>query len=243
MQTINRNKRLIIIGDVHGCLDELKELILALSLTTNDSIYFIGDLIDRGPDTIGTIKFIYTLSNHFNVIKIIGNHEEKFLRYLEKKNELNNDIFNEYLTKLSEQEINFLKDSYYNYYIPEHDIMLIHGGYLSKIELKKGINNKYINRKNTNFSILTMTRFIDPTGRFIEFGKNDDTSIFWAKKYNGQVGKVVFGHNYFKQNGPYYFEHAIGIDNGCVYGGWLTALIIDAHSNISSLSVQSNQIY
>ena len=65
--------------------------------------------------------------------------------------------------------------------------------------------------------------------------------FFGQKKYNGEVGKVVFGHNYFKQNGPYYFEHAIGIDNGCVYGGWLTALIIDAHSNISSLSVQSNQ--
>lgn len=236
MQSINRD---IIIGDVHGCLNELKLLIEKLNLIPGDNIYFIGDVIDRGSDTISTIKFIMNLSLSFSVIMILGNHEEKFLRYIEKSKDLTNDIYNSYKNLLSENEISFLRKSYYNYYIKKFDIMLIHGGFLKKIKISKEVNNMYISRRHQNYSLLTMVRFIDKKGSFIELNKNDENSLFWAEHYKGEYGKVVFGHHVFMQDKPKVYKHAIGIDNGCVFGGWLTALILSDSSNTSSLSVKS----
>lgn len=237
MQTINNNRD-IVIGDVHGCLNELKILINKLDLTSNDNLYFIGDIIDRGQDTIGTIKYIFELSKNINVQLILGNHEEKFHRYLDKNKELNNDLFNSYKRLLTNDEIEFLKKSYYNYYIKKHDVMLIHGGFLKKIKLSKEVNNLYIDRKHQHFSLLTMVRYIDTKGGFIELFNNDENSSFWAEKYNGEIGTIIFGHNYFLQDSPQFFKHAIGIDTGCVYGGWLTALILSEPGAISHISVK-----
>ena len=238
MQITNK-KRDIIIGDVHGCLEELKLLIGKIRLGPNDRIFFIGDIIDRGYDSIGTIKYIKYLSTLHTVVLIIGNHEEKFLRYIEKKNDLNNDIFNDYIKKLTSDDISFLKNAYYNYFIADQNIMLIHAGFLKKIKLVKGVNNKYINRSHKEYSLLTMVRCIDLNDNFIEMSKSDENSTFWAEKYNGDVGRIVFGHNYYLQDSPKIYNHAIGIDNGCVYGGWLTALIFDEECNSSSISIKS----
>ena len=75
--------RHIIIGDIHGCIDELKMLIQKLELQQDDHLYFIGDLIDRGPDSVGVVKYVKALSEDYAVVLILGNHEEKFLRYLQ----------------------------------------------------------------------------------------------------------------------------------------------------------------
>lgn len=77
--------RNIIIGDVHGCLDELKELINKLELSSADHLFFIGDLIDKGPDSVGVVKYVYELSKLYSTVLILGNHEEKFLRFLYNK--------------------------------------------------------------------------------------------------------------------------------------------------------------
>ena len=77
--------RNIIIGDVHGCLDELKELINKLELSSTDNLFFIGDLIDKGPDSVGVVKYVYELSKLYSTVLILGNHEEKFLRFLYNK--------------------------------------------------------------------------------------------------------------------------------------------------------------
>ena len=59
------NFRTIIIGDVHGCVDELSDLIYELRLTKKDTLIFVGDLIDKGPDSPGVIKLI---SQNFDVL-------------------------------------------------------------------------------------------------------------------------------------------------------------------------------
>ena len=62
-----KEKRHIIIGDVHGCNHELNSLINKIELTVADKLYFIGDLIDKGPDSFGVIQTVYNLAKKFDV--------------------------------------------------------------------------------------------------------------------------------------------------------------------------------
>ena len=78
--------RKIIIGDVHGCLDELKLLIRKCELRKDDHIIFLGDLINKGPYSIECLEYIQFISEFYMVDLIIGNHEEKFLRFIYNKN-------------------------------------------------------------------------------------------------------------------------------------------------------------
>ena len=75
--------RSYVIGDIHGCLDELGYLIEGLPLETCDRLIFLGDYIDRGPDSNGVISFLLELENAgYELIFLKGNHEDMFLSYL-----------------------------------------------------------------------------------------------------------------------------------------------------------------
>ena len=71
--------RTIAIGDIHGCLKALDELIELISPTSTDTIVFLGDYIDRGPASRGVIERVLSLENECNVIALRGNHEEMLL--------------------------------------------------------------------------------------------------------------------------------------------------------------------
>jgi serine/threonine protein phosphatase 1 len=70
-----KNSKIICIGDVHGELHRLKNLFEKLSFTKNDTIIFLGDYIDRGPDSKGVIDFICSLKDKCNLVTLKGNHE------------------------------------------------------------------------------------------------------------------------------------------------------------------------
>lgn len=71
--------RLIAIGDIHGCLRELKELLEIIKPTPDDRLIFMGDYIDRGPDSVGVVKYLFTEKTELNSVKLMGNHEALFL--------------------------------------------------------------------------------------------------------------------------------------------------------------------
>jgi serine/threonine protein phosphatase 1 len=70
-----KNSKIICIGDVHGELHRLKNLFEKLSFTKNDTIIFLGDYIDRGPDSKGVIDFVLSLKDKCNLVTLKGNHE------------------------------------------------------------------------------------------------------------------------------------------------------------------------
>jgi serine/threonine protein phosphatase 1 len=74
--------RIFVIGDVHGCARTLRYLVTqVIRLAPGDSLYLLGDLIDRGPDSKGVLDFIFQLAaTGFNVTPVRGNHEEMCLR-------------------------------------------------------------------------------------------------------------------------------------------------------------------
>jgi bis(5'-nucleosyl)-tetraphosphatase (symmetrical) len=69
-------------------------------------------------------------------------------------------------------------------------------------------------------------RYESPQGDFLQRGTNDETSVYWADRYTGEWGRAVFGHHPFIQQTPRLFPHAVGLDTGCVYGGWLSAGVV-----------------
>lgn len=74
--------RHIIVGDVHGCLPELQALVEAVSLTRADTLVFVGDLLDKGPDSAGVVRFVRGLAEDGFTVKLVkGNHEEKHERF------------------------------------------------------------------------------------------------------------------------------------------------------------------
>ncbi len=70
--------RTLAIGDIHGCLEPLKLLWQTIQPQPEDHIIFVGDYVDRGPDTKGVIDFLISLKEKFNITFLSGNHEEKF---------------------------------------------------------------------------------------------------------------------------------------------------------------------
>jgi Calcineurin-like phosphoesterase len=75
--------RLLAIGDIHGCLDLLRGLLDRVSPNSEDRLIFLGDYIDRGPDSPGVIDFLLELQPQFpNSVFLQGNHEQILLNYL-----------------------------------------------------------------------------------------------------------------------------------------------------------------
>ena len=79
--------RLIAVGDIHGCSKALSALIEAIQPTPLDTLVFLGDYIDRGPDSRGVIEQVIALGEHCTVVPLLGNHEEMMLAVLEGKSD------------------------------------------------------------------------------------------------------------------------------------------------------------
>jgi hypothetical protein len=245
--------RQIIIGDIHGCIDELNELMQALAPSIDDQLFFIGDLIDRGPDSIGVVRQVVQWSKQMDVKLILGNHEEKFLRYVQhikdgsgiEKQMKRIDEFPQLLDALGDDELWFLQQAYHSINLPAYNSLLIHGGLCRDIQFSLPATYLYQEDNsdiNKQLSLVNKTRYLNPEGKFVSYGEEKPEDIFWADDYKGQFGHIYFGHHPFMQPDPYQFTHATAIDTGCVYGGWLTAVEL-SDNNVHFKSVAARRIY
>ncbi|OFZ46459.1 MAG: hypothetical protein A2381_01995 [Bdellovibrionales bacterium RIFOXYB1_FULL_37_110] len=85
--------KLFAIGDIHGCNKELELLLTRLPFKDSDTILFLGDYIDRGKDSKGVVNTILNLAKKYNVITLMGNHEQMFLDFFYDKNTLEAGAF------------------------------------------------------------------------------------------------------------------------------------------------------
>ena len=215
--------RKIIIGDVHGCLIELQTLISKLDLQKEDELVFVGDLLDKGPNSIGVWRYVHNRDN-FNCEKVIlvwGNHEDKHYRYYKKpknfpKVSLDFQIQKDFIP----YDYQMFDDFVLYHHDPLFNLMVIHAGILSKIttlsyfpytRIIDYYDNLQSNNKRKPFLLNTRLRFIrKDTGNFVSLNDENKEDPFWAEVYDGRLGKVVFGHEAFSQ--VQYFDHAFGIE-------------------------------
>ncbi|TNF50193.1 MAG: serine/threonine protein phosphatase, partial [Deltaproteobacteria bacterium] len=77
-------KRLLAVGDIHGCLHQLKALMEQVVPSPSDQVVFLGDYVDRGPASFGVIDYLLEFGNTFpSTVFLRGNHEQMFCDYLE----------------------------------------------------------------------------------------------------------------------------------------------------------------
>ena len=223
--------RTAIVGDIHGCLEELNELMGTLSLEEGDRIFFLGDLVDKGPDTVGVVRRVMEIVKEFpGSACVMGNHEEKVLRFHRRGKETYD---------FTDEEWEWLKG------LPlflrlEGDVFLVHGGlypdyykyYRGRMEPAEGwldaqYKKSYSDERKKPFrqQRLLRTRMVTPEGKFVIFKMEKPDDIFWTEWYDGREGFVYFGHVSWRDGQPHESAHAVGLDTGCVLGNCLTAAV------------------
>ncbi len=209
--------KLIIYGDIHGCYDEFINLRKKINPLSDDIEVCIGDIITKGKDSIKVLDF---LTKH-NIKSVLGNHEDKLLRYLKnqksnKKNQITLDTDEEnIIDNLTSEHIKYLENL--PIYLKYDEITILHGGIQNYMNLN--------NLSKRDIQKILRLRYLDEEDNFLALGKEDENSIFWADKYNGTHGFVVYGHQWFNELKVNKFS--LGIDTGCVYGNKLSAVIFE----------------
>jgi len=243
--------RTIIIGDVHGMLPELESLLGRLQPTTDDEVVFVGDLVDKGPDSVGVVRRVRELADTVPVVLVEGNHEDKHRRFrknltvrpevaagqAERQPELAT------ITEgLSEEDVAFLDGAVMFHRVPDHGVLVVHGGIPGDMVTFPATPEEaaaLTGKAKRALSKTLRTRHVSAeTGKFLQLGKEGPEDPFWADVWDGRFGHVVFGHEPFVA-GPALFPHATGVDTGAVFGGSLTALVIDDAGERSFVSVPS----
>jgi Calcineurin-like phosphoesterase len=197
--------RTLIVGDVHGCSAELEELLEQLHFQPgSDRLFFVGDLVVRGPDPHGTL----TLFRGLGASAVRGNHEDRLLAWRQRARPLGKE-HQRLAEVLSEEEWALLEAMPLWIELPEHGLLLVHAGVVPGVPLER-----------TPPEALLKIRTVDSGGLWSD---ELDAGVLWGARYQGPP-HIVFGHN--ARAGPQLHEWATGIDTGCVYGGHLTASVL-----------------
>ena len=208
-------KRLIVYGDLHGCLEEFKELRKKIKPKKKDIEVVVGDAIIKGPFSGKTLSYI----RKKGIKLIIGNNEDKFLNCLNKDDNCS-DRFWSYAKEIKKKDIEFLKTL--PYFLKIKNITIVHGGIPLGMTLDKELSKKELKE-------LTLLRYYDKDLNSLKWTERDRMYKYWAELYDGREGFVVYGHQPFKK--PKIDKYAIGIDTGCVYGGELSAVVFKLKGN------------
>lgn len=207
--------RSIFVGDVHGCADELEELLSQVAYTSADRLVFVGDLIARGPKSRAVLAKVKSTG----ALCVRGNHEERMLKVRDavqrgEKGPHLGPAHRKLLGELTDDDFSLIRSFPYYLELPDHDVVVVHAGLAPGIALS-----------NQDPWALTHMRCITEDGTPTDrFGRPP-----WAQSYVGGP-HVVFGHN--AQQGLQLYPDATGLDTACVYGGSLTALVVDQSSPV-----------
>lgn len=216
-----------LIGDVHGCYDELRTLLGTLGYQISGSreepvvrapaerrAIFLGDLVDRGPDSPGVLRLVMSMVESGAAICIPGNHEVKLLRKLRGKNVKLTHGLAETMQQL-EQEPDGFADEVAKFIDGLVSHYVLDGGRL--VVAHAGIREAYQGRASGR--VRSFCLYGESSGETDEFGL--PVRYDWAAEYRGRA-MVVYGHTPVPE--AEWINGTICIDTGCVFGGKLTAL-------------------
>jgi protein phosphatase len=221
-----------IIGDVHGCFDELVELLAQLGCSVEKQstgpgslaysvkppegrkVVFLGDLVDRGPKIPEVLRLAMSMVEAGTALCVPGNHDIKLMRKLRGQDVQITHGLADSLQQLDNespefraQVSDFLDELVSHYVLDEGKLVVAHAGMKEEMQGRGS-------GKVRDFALYGET-----TGETDEFGL--PVRYNWAAEYRGRA-MVVYGHTPVPQ--PDWLNRTINIDTGCVFGGNLTAL-------------------
>jgi protein phosphatase len=217
-----------VIGDVHGCRAELESLLTDLGYAVSRDeqgravaahrqgrrAVFVGDLVDRGPDTPGVLRLVMGMVAAGDALCVPGNHENKLLRALRGRNVQLTHGLAESLDQLSAEpaefraEVEKFLDGLISHYVLDGgNLVVSHAGILERYQGRAS-------RRVRDFCLYGQT-----TGETDEYGL--PVRYPWAQEYRG-AAMVLYGHTPVPV--PEWINNTLCLDTGCVFGGRLTAL-------------------
>ena len=222
-----------IIGDVHGCFDELVALLERLGYRITHpnpdgvagdgfSVYhpegrkavFVGDLVDRGPGVVNVLKLVMSMVAGGEALCVAGNHESKLVRKLKGRNVQVSHGLAESLAQLEAEPLEFRQQAtQFMERLISHYVL--DGGNL--VVAHAGMKEEYQGRASAR--VRDFCLYGETTGETDEWGL--PVRADWAAGYRGKA-TVVYGHTPVAE--PTWLNRTINVDTGCVFGGRLTAL-------------------
>ena len=200
--------RTLIVGDVHGCREELEDLLDESGWEDGDELVLVGDLVAKGPDSLGVVR----LARELEARAVRGNHDQHCLKWWNTKRAGGKlprlkPAHQRVADELEEEDWQWLAALPLWLELPEHDALVVHAGLLPDLPLEDQDPDDLMNMRSILDDGTSSTSYEEGTP--------------WASVWPGPR-LVVFGHDAVRglQNRP----HSVGLDTGCVYGGWLTGL-------------------
>ena len=250
-----------VVGDIHGCLPELLELLAKLGYAVEAGtaeaiegelrhgkrladlpilyrvshpegrkLVFVGDLVDRGPDTPGVLKLVMSAVAQGTALCVPGNHDVKLMRALKGQKVSVTHGLQESLDQLGVEDEGFrtavkrfIDGLVSHYVLDDGKLVVAHAG------MKESMIGRASGR------VRDFALYGETTGETDEFGL--PVRYPWAADYRGKA-KVVYGHTPVPN--PEWINDTIDIDTGCVFGGRLTAL---RYPSLELVSVEAEREY
>jgi protein phosphatase len=216
-----------VIGDVHGCFDELCALLRELGYGVDEAadgcavtppdgrrLVFVGDLVDRGPNVPDVLRLVMGMVKAGTALAVPGNHDIKLVKKLKGRNVQMTHGLADSVEQLERETPDFRREAMEfldglvsHYVLDDGNLVVAHAGLREEMQGRGS-------GKVREFCLYGET-----TGETDEFGL--PVRYNWAGEYRGRA-MVVYGHTPVPR--PEWLNNTINIDTGCVFGGRLTAL-------------------
>jgi serine/threonine protein phosphatase 1 len=200
--------RTIAIGDVHGCSQALRALIAAIQPATEDTLVFLGDYVDRGPDTRGVLDFLLELEQQCQVVPLLGNHEIMLLECNENPLLIESWLtvggaatvksYDGQLANIPPEHWDFIRRCQEYYETSTH--FFVHANYAASMRL-------------------------DSQHDYLRYWEHLHVNMP-PPHQNGKT--AIVGHTAQKSGEVLDLGHVICLDTNCYGGGWLTAMDVES---------------
>jgi hypothetical protein len=208
--------RAIIVGDVHGCAAELRSLLDRVAYVRgSDRLVFVGDLVARGPDSLGVLDVVRETGGEV----VRGNHEDRLLHWKRASEARSRGEFallpdlgrlhSEVARTLRPEDWSLLERTPVSLLLEEHKTLVVHAGLVPGVPIEQ-----------QDPAMMMRIRSVGDRGEARDHGG----ATPWGARWIGPP-HVVFGHAASLE--PQVHPFATGVDTGCVYGGYLTAMILE----------------
>ena len=231
-----------IIGDVHGCLEELKDL-LDKVFVANDkdqtTVIFAGDLVNKGPFSAEVVQYVRTMENTHCVR---GNHDDYVVKRGQSKGGFKAQPWE---AKLTPEDHEYLKNLPYSITLPSLNAMVVHAGI---------VPNKAL-QEQKEFDMMMMRNVVAVEDQdqgelkaLIHESEGEAWAAAWDKQCKDKVARgepfpphIYFGHDAKRLLQSY--DYATGLDTGCCYGKKLTAIVLSEGVDRSFVEVAAREVY
>ncbi|XP_041348921.1 putative metallophosphoesterase YNL217W isoform X2 [Gigantopelta aegis] len=221
------NRAVFVVGDVHGCYNELTELMAEAKKKEPNILYiFVGDFVNKGPK----VKKVVTRLQQDDCLSVLGNHELNCMR--EARSMAENPGYElptryQWINDLSSEDLAFIRRLPYTIHIPSLKSIVVHAGLVPGIPPKK---HSLIAMTNMRNIYLEENKLI-PTNKC-------DKGKAWATYWTGPE-HVYFGHD--AKRDLQQLEYATGLDTGCCLGRYLTGVFINGCRK--TLQMPAHRVY